>query len=154
MRKARPMLRIATLLPMLAAAPICFASPAAPDGAPLHLQRGTGAMNDLLSLPALRSRGGTVFDRVKLDLRPPDLAATPEAHLSVANNDAADVRTNGRPEFQLTMEKPMSPAKAIAVRAQHEGVPFARLWENKSALVSVGLNQKGHLGLWLIQKTH
>jgi len=27
-----------------------------------------------------------------------------------------------------------------------------RLWESKSALLSVGLNQKGKAGLWLIQK--
>jgi len=47
-----------------------------------------------------------------------------------------------------------SPLQALARRVHHEGVPVARLWENKSALVSLGLNQKGKPGLWIIQKTH
>jgi hypothetical protein len=33
-------------------------------------------------------------------------------------------------------------------------VPIARLWESHSALLSLGLNQRGKPGLWLIQKTH
>jgi hypothetical protein len=37
-------------------------------------------------------------------------------------------------------------------RAQREGVPVLRLWNTKSALLSIGLNQKGKPGLWLIQK--
>jgi hypothetical protein len=35
-----------------------------------------------------------------------------------------------------------------------EGLPVARLWENHSALISLGLNGKGKPGLWLTQKTH
>ena len=31
---------------------------------------------------------------------------------------------------------------------------MARLFENKSALVHLGLNPKGKPGLWLVQKTH
>lgn len=45
-------------------------------------------------------------------------------------------------------------AEEFARRVHREGVPLARLWENKSALVSLGLNQKGKAGLWLIQKVH
>src|SRR5260370_37021245 len=41
----------------------------------------------------------------------------------------------------------------IVRRVHREGLPVARLWENKSALVSLGLNQKGKPGLWIIQKT-
>jgi hypothetical protein len=37
-------------------------------------------------------------------------------------------------------------------RARREGVPIARLWSSRSALLSIGLNQKGKPGLWLIQK--
>jgi hypothetical protein len=48
----------------------------------------------------------------------------------------------------------MSKAEAFARRFHREGLPVARLWENHSALVSLGLNQKGKLGLWLVQKTH
>jgi hypothetical protein len=42
----------------------------------------------------------------------------------------------------------------LARRVHREGVPVARLWENKSALVSLGLNQRGKPGLWLVQKIH
>jgi hypothetical protein len=42
----------------------------------------------------------------------------------------------------------------FARRVHREGLPVARLWENRSALVSLGLNQRGKPGLWLIQKTH
>lgn len=45
-----------------------------------------------------------------------------------------------------------SPLQALAHRVHREGLPVARLWENKSALVSLGLNQKGKPGLWIIQK--
>jgi hypothetical protein len=47
-----------------------------------------------------------------------------------------------------------SPLQALARRVHREGLPVARLWENKSALVSLGLNQKGKPGLWIIQKLH
>jgi hypothetical protein len=42
----------------------------------------------------------------------------------------------------------------FARRVHKEGLPVARLWENKSALVSLGLNQKGKPGLWIVQKVH
>jgi hypothetical protein len=45
-------------------------------------------------------------------------------------------------------------AEEFARRVHREGLPVARLWENRSALVSLGLNQRGKPGLWLIQKTH
>jgi hypothetical protein len=50
--------------------------------------------------------------------------------------------------------RPMSRAEEFARRVHREGLPVARLWENKSALVSLGLNQRGKPGLWIIQKTH
>jgi hypothetical protein len=40
------------------------------------------------------------------------------------------------------------------LRVHREGLPVARLFENKSALVHLGLNPKGKPGLWLVQKTH
>lgn len=46
----------------------------------------------------------------------------------------------------------MSQAEVFARRLHREGLPVARLWESKSALVSLGLNQKGKPGLWLTQK--
>lgn len=37
-------------------------------------------------------------------------------------------------------------------RVQREGLPVARLWETKTALLHVGLSPRGKPGLWLIQK--
>jgi hypothetical protein len=39
-------------------------------------------------------------------------------------------------------------------RVRREGLPVARLFESKSALVHVGLSPKGKPGLWLVQKIH
>lgn len=47
-----------------------------------------------------------------------------------------------------------SPMEEFARRVHKEGLPVARLWENKSALVSLGLNQRGKPGLWIVQKIH
>jgi hypothetical protein len=38
-------------------------------------------------------------------------------------------------------------------RVHREGLPVARLFETKSALLHLGLNPKGKPGLWLVQKT-
>lgn len=46
----------------------------------------------------------------------------------------------------------MGQAEISAHRIHREGLPVARLWENKSALLSIGLNQRGKPGLWLTQK--
>jgi hypothetical protein len=42
----------------------------------------------------------------------------------------------------------------MARRVHREGLPVARLWENHAALVSLGLNQRGKPGLWIVQKVH
>jgi hypothetical protein len=39
-------------------------------------------------------------------------------------------------------------------KVRREGLPVARLFETKSALVHVGLSPRGKPGLWLVQKTH
>jgi hypothetical protein len=46
----------------------------------------------------------------------------------------------------------MSQAEIFVRRVHREGLPIARLWESKSALLSIGLNQRGKPGLWLSQK--
>jgi hypothetical protein len=46
----------------------------------------------------------------------------------------------------------MSQAQILVLRARREGLPVARLLESKSALLSIGLNQRGKPGLWLTQK--
>ena len=38
-------------------------------------------------------------------------------------------------------------------RVHREGLPVARLFETKGALLHLGLNPKGKPGLWLVQKT-
>ena len=48
----------------------------------------------------------------------------------------------------------MSQAEIFARRVHQEGLPVARLWESHSALLSIGLNQKGKPGLWFTQKAH
>ncbi len=46
----------------------------------------------------------------------------------------------------------MSQPETLLGRVHREGVPIVRLWNSHSALLSIGLNQKGKPGLWLIQK--
>jgi hypothetical protein len=67
------------------------------------------------------------------------------------SREPVEVSALGSMETSSRMESPM---QALARRVHREGLPVARLWENKSALVSLGLNQKGKPGLWIIQKIH
>jgi hypothetical protein len=39
-------------------------------------------------------------------------------------------------------------------RVHSEGLPVARLFETKTALLHLGLSPRGKPGLWLVQKTH
>jgi hypothetical protein len=48
----------------------------------------------------------------------------------------------------------MSPAETLVRRVHREGLPMARLWQSKSAVLSIGLNNRGRPGLWLTQKVH
>jgi hypothetical protein len=52
----------------------------------------------------------------------------------------------------LQQSRVPSHAEELARRFHREGLPLARLWENKSALVSLGLNPRGKPGLWVVQK--
>jgi hypothetical protein len=86
----------------------------------------------------------------------PALAPFPTAihHLYLGK---ADLGTDDRihPSAQVTGEqnfRTMSQAEIFARRIHREGLPLARLWESKSALISIGLNRKGKPGLWLTQK--
>ena len=72
--------------------------------------------------------------------------ATPELGRRGADEPASGLGTQGPP---MTEE---SRAQELARRFHREGLPVARLWETHSALVSLGLNQHGKPGLWLIQK--
>lgn len=81
------------------------------------------------------------FTVVPSSLHRPTLPPQPELQLPELGAERSQTRTPSR-------------AEEFARRVHREGLPVARLWENKSALVSLGLNKKGKPGLWLVQKTH
>jgi hypothetical protein len=113
-------------------------------------------------LAAFRSVPAAASQLLRLDLRPPASAlpmedksstvfpsslhrhimgASEESDLPALGTQAASGRIPGRVE-------------EFVHRVHREGLPVARLWENKSALVSLGLNQRGKPGLWIVQKVH
>jgi hypothetical protein len=55
---------------------------------------------------------------------------------------------------KLVSARTSASLEEFAQRVRRQGLPIARLWENKSALVSLGLNQRGKPGLWIMQKVH
>jgi hypothetical protein len=75
-------------------------------------------------------------------------------HLDIGK---ADLGTDDRYQQRAlglgeTNFRTMSQAEILALRVRREGLPVARLLESKSALLSIGLNQKGKPGIWLTQK--
>jgi hypothetical protein len=108
-----------------------------------------------------------------LDLRPP-LAGEFAAAAVKSASETVDMESEPRrfpsahrgdmgSEDQDSLQPPsvaaghariMGSAEAFARRFHREGLPVARLWENHSALLSLGFNQRGKPGLWLVQKTH
>lgn len=87
--------------------------------------RGTSAA--FVPFPAPR-RGGTLQDEPQPEERTRELGAAAP---------------------RMTEE---STAQQWARRFHREGLPLAKLWQSHSALVSLGLNQRGKPGLWLTQK--
>jgi hypothetical protein len=138
---------------------VCVAGPATSDGLLPALQQAktqtarTPGLADSLMQSAFRPRNGTQAAKPRLDLRLPDNAKPLEGYPSAPERTGLGAGTQNSPNFQLPFAKARSPAEEFVNRVHHEGLPVARLWENKSALVSLGLNQKGQAGLWLIQKT-
>jgi hypothetical protein len=98
--------------------------------------------------------------RAPLDLRPsanaltaaetapPTFPSSLHRH-SLGNQDEPQLPPMGAGTRQ---ERIPSRAEEFARRVHREGLPVARLWENKSALLSLGLNTKGKPGLWVMQK--
>ena len=95
-----------------------------------------------------------------LDLRPsmngiaavaPALATFPSTlhRQTVGAQQPIDLPAMGAERAQTRVP---SRAEEFARRVRREGLPLARLWENKSALLSIGLNKKGKPGLWIVQK--
>jgi hypothetical protein len=88
-----------------------------------------------------------------LDLRAPAVHES-DSHGSkssvAASSDGGRLSSLGAAMGQNRANAP----EQMVQRFHREGLPVARLWESHSALVSIGLNQKGKPGLWLVQKTH
>ena len=72
-----------------------------------------------------------------------------QSDLTTDNRNQARALGIGPLNFQV-----MSQAEIFARRVHQEGLPIARLFESKSALLSIGLNKRGKPGLWFTQKTH
>jgi hypothetical protein len=89
------------------------------------------------------------FDAVNAAEKPP--SAFPSSLHRQTLGAQEDIRL---PELgsESSQARPRGRAEEFVQRAHREGLPLARLWENKSALVSLGLNKKGKPGLWIIQK--
>ena len=99
----------------------------------------------------------------RLDLRLPANPATANIRDAAAGGDL--VPFPSRPDRDGDTRTPlptlsagelnyrtMSQAEILARRVHREGLPMARLWQSKSALLSIGLNNRGKPGLWLTQK--
>jgi hypothetical protein len=103
------------------------------------------------------------LDFGRLDLSAPkELPGSTSASIPVPSERASSERgplTRENEQDQLPglgtdgpQAKSMGRLQQFAHNAGHEGLPVARLWENHSALVSLGLSPRGKPGLWLIQK--
>jgi hypothetical protein len=91
---------------------------------------------------------------MRLDLRATELSKLVDSEVGSTDRHSSGADNSVSANFsRLSAVKPMGAAEEFARRVHREGLPVARLFESKSALVSLGLNQKGKPGLWLIQKT-
>lgn len=128
-------------------------SRAAPPGG---VQKNSPPNNFVTQRPA---QNHAPLPLARLDLRAPSQA--PPLDQNTAFPSALIPRHAGSSE--LTAQLPSlgvgnprirPPLAELARHLQHEGLPVARLWESNSALVHIGLNQRGKPGLWLVQKIH
>jgi hypothetical protein len=123
---------------------------------------GLGSMSTVVASPPAAHKGMVHLDRhLDLDLHPP--AATmgvaaekkpSEAFPSSLHRHSLGARESTDLPSMGTQSRVPNRVQEFARRVRREGLPVARLWENQSALVSLGLNNKGKPGLWVIQKIH
>ncbi len=116
---------------------------------------GVGAMNSAIAAPP----GGHARVAAPLDLRPSTstmaaLEKTNGTFPSAPRSSMGAERHFDLPALGSDGAQTRIPSRAeeFARRVHREGLPVARLWENKSALLSLGLNKKGKPGLWIVQK--
>ena len=116
-----------------------------------------------LSVPGMHPENAST---AHLDLRPPanypaairaadtrELASAPSPS-PIGSLDSGKNERILSPAFSIdeTNFRMMSKPAIFVDRVRREGLPFARLWESRSALLSIGLSPKGKPGLWLTQK--
>lgn len=97
--------------------------------------------------------------RAPLDLRPPaptvfDSQKTTAAFTALSHRQSFGAlgSSDGLQASDGRQGRIPGRVEEFARRVHQEGLPVARLWQNKSALLSLGLNQKGKPGLWIVQK--
>jgi hypothetical protein len=95
----------------------------------------------------------------RLDLRAPslalDAAQKPDSFPSMSRRENAVSAEQLRlPALGSDGIRSRPSVQEFVQRVHREGLPVARLFENKSALVHLGLSPKGKPGLWLVQKIH
>jgi hypothetical protein len=96
-----------------------------------------------------------------LDLRLPSHAMegnapekSPGAFPSMARPQNTTQQTLELPSMGSDSMRARPTLQEFVHRVHREGLPVARLFETKSALVHLGLSPRGKPGLWLVQKTH
>jgi hypothetical protein len=129
---------------------------------------GTGAVLVLSSAMAAPPQNRAVQARVQSQLQAPgqhlDLRApSPAADVSEKTPSFPSISRRHSLGSQEQLQPPALgsdgmrsrlPVQDFVRRVRSEGLPIARLFESRSALVHLGLSPKGKPGLWLVQKTH
>lgn len=155
-----------TLQKLVGCALCCVAAAAAFAGPPPGSSSGGllgRTVGMLSSTPAHSPASHLDFQR--LDLRPPETLTGGRASSPTVDSAAAFPSTKHSPFGAAAgTEEDPAPAAGLATlrmeskvqelerRVPREGLPIARLWETKTALLHVGLSPRGKPGLWLIQK--
>jgi hypothetical protein len=114
----------------------------------------------LLACGAVAAPPGRPVQR--LDLRAPSHAVeagnmaqkSPSAFPSMAHRQNSAPRQNELPLLGSDSMHVRPGIQEFVQRVHREGLPVARLFETKSALLHLGLSPRGKPGLWLVQKTH
>jgi hypothetical protein len=98
-----------------------------------------------------------------LDLRAPSHAVEPGSIAERSYSAFPSIAHRERPPAPEHIELPLLGSDGMHARptiqdlvhrVHREGLPVARLFETKSALLHLGLSPRGKPGLWLVQKTH
>ena len=141
--------------PALAAPPAGHGTVVARAGE-AHEGRASSSFNSFNSFNSFKMGTGRLDLRAPTDVPQTGDAAAPSGfpsprRLARSAADSLQLPALGAADAQ---PREMSRVEEFARRVHREGLPIARLWESHSALVSLGLNQRGKPGIWLIQKVH